>query len=128
MVKIMDNKKEYILCAAIKRIEPNLLEDTMYHNNDINNIEIGFRHHDILQRFKGEVSKKSDNQGFYTSKGRFVDRHEAMYIAWKAGQINDSIALKVPLDIIIKDLDNGIVISRETIKNYFNKLYSEDLY
>lgn len=128
----MDNKKEYILCAAIKRIEPRFKEDTMYHNNDINNIEIGYRHHDILRRFnynkEHEVSMKICDQGFYTSEGRYVDRYEGMFIAWKAGQINDSIALKVPLDIIIKDLDNGIVISRENIKNYFNKLYSEDLY
>ena len=39
MVKVMennmDNKKEYILCAAIKRIESK--ECTPYHNNDICN-------------------------------------------------------------------------------------------
>ena len=75
----MDNKKEYILCAAIKRIEPK--KCTPYHNNDICNIEIGYRHHDILQRFSGKVSTKQADQGFYTSNGRFVDRHEAMFIA-----------------------------------------------
>lgn len=41
------------------------------------NIEIGFRHHDIYQRFEGELSLKNKDQGFYTSKGRFVDRFEA---------------------------------------------------
>ena len=77
----MDKNKEYILCAAIKRIEPKNCMPYYEATNDICNIEIGFRHHDIFQRFPGEVSKKSDNQGFYTSRGRFVDRHEAMYIA-----------------------------------------------
>lgn len=122
----MDNKKEYILCAAIKRLEPKTC--TSYYNNDICNIEIGYRHHDIFQRFPGEVSKKSDNQGFYTSRGRFVDRHEAMYIAWKAGQVSDDVALRTLLDIIRKDLDEGNVLSNDNFKKYFNKLYSEDLY
>jgi hypothetical protein len=120
--------KEYILCAAIKRIEP---KNCMpYHDgtNDICNIEIGFRHHDIFQRFPGEVSKKSDNQGFYTSRGRFVDRHEAMYIAWKAEQVSNDVALRTLLDILRKDLDEGNVLSSDNFKKYFNKLYSEDLY
>ena len=85
-MRFMD-KQEYILCAAIKRITPK--ECTPYHEgtNDICNIEIGYRHHDILQRFQGEVSKKQCDQGFYTSKGRFVDRKEAYIIAAKYGQI-----------------------------------------
>jgi hypothetical protein len=124
----MDNKKEYILCAAIKRIEPKNCMPYYESTNDICNIEIGFRHHDIFQRFPGEVSKKSDNQGFYTSRGRFVDRHEAMYIAWKAEQVSDDVALRTLLDIIRKDLDEGNVLSSDNFKKYFNKLYSEDLY
>ena len=84
----MDNKKEYILCAAIKRIEPKNCMPYYESTNDICNIEIGFRHHDIFQRFPGEVSKKSEDQGFYTSNGRFVGRYEAMLIAWKAEQVS----------------------------------------
>lgn len=42
----MENKQEYILCAAIKRIEPRQLD--LYYNNDINNIEIGYRHRAIF--------------------------------------------------------------------------------
>ena len=86
----MQQDKEYILCAAIKRITPR--ECTPYHNNDICNIEIGYRHHDIFQRFSGEVSKHPDDQGFYTSKGRFVCREEAAYITWNAGQITNEKA------------------------------------
>ena len=124
----MENKKEYILCAAIKRIEPKNCMPYYESTNDICNIEIGFRHHDIFQRFPGEVSKKSYNQGFYTSRGRFVDRHEAMYIAWKAEQVSNDVALRTLLDIVRKDLDEGNVLSSDNFKKYFNKLYSEDLY
>ena len=112
----MENKQEYIICAAIKRIEDrNCLP---YHDgsNDICFIELGYRHHDILQRFQGEVSKKSKDQGFYTSKGRFVDREEATYIALLAGQIDAEKCFK------FKYLEDGSVI--RTLK----PLFSEDLY
>lgn len=81
----MNNLKEYILCAAIKRKTPRNLE--VYHRgkNDIHEIEIGYRHPDIIQRFKGELD--IHQQGFYTSKGRFVDRITAKQIAEEAGQI-----------------------------------------
>lgn len=92
-------KKEYILCAAIKRIEPRET-NCGYYNNDIHKIELGYRHHDIFQRFPEEVSKKPIDQGFYTSYGRFVNREEAMKIAFNSDQVNRKL----------------------------NKLYSEDLY
>lgn len=78
---------EYILCSAIKRIIPRNIECN-YHENDINLIELGYRHHDILIRFKGEVSEEPSDQGFYTSHGRFVSRKEAYKIAKNSGQIN----------------------------------------
>lgn len=88
---MIDNSKEYILCAALKRKEPRQCYHggQPYHEgmNDILNIEIGYRHHDIYQRFGGEVSMKMADQGFYTSKGRFVDRVTAMKIAIDAGQV-----------------------------------------
>lgn len=102
------NEKEYILCAAIKRIAPR----ECYHKgnpywegtNDILNIEIGYRHHDIFMRFGPEViSKKPSDQGFYTSKGRFVSREEGMRIAKECGQVTDE-------------------------QIHSNELFSEDLY
>lgn len=83
-------EKEYILCAAIKRIKPRET-NCGYYNNDIHKIELGYRHHDILQRFPEEVSRKPDDQGFYTSKGRFVSRQEAAKIAYKSDQIENEI-------------------------------------
>lgn len=116
-----NNTKEYILCAAIKRITPK--DCTPYHKgtNDICDIEIGYRHHDILQRFQGEVSKKSYDQGFYTSKGRFVDRRMGMYIAWLAGQVSAEVSGADRLEL------SDLPIAKDNIHK-FNKLFSEDLY
>lgn len=56
----MDNKQEFILCAAIKRINS---RDCVkhYYNNDIYNIEIGYRHCDIFARFGSEISRKPED-------------------------------------------------------------------
>lgn len=96
---------EFILCSAIKRIKPRETKCN-YHNNDIHLVELGYRHHDILIRFRGEVSANLFDQGFYTSLGRFVDRKEAYKIAYDAGQ------LKNP----------------EYSEDYEYRLFSEDLY
>lgn len=107
-LEMIDNSKEYILCAAIKRINPK--PPTCLRNNDIHLIEIGLRHPDIRDRFLGEVDMRDPAaQGFYTSKGRFVGRKEAMLIAYEAGQVP---LKKVYLGNTGKILD----------------LYSEDLY
>lgn len=81
--------EERILCAAIKRKEPRKVCRNPYYEgqNDILNIEIGYRHHDIMIRFLDELDKHPDAQGFYTSKGRFVGREEGYWIAKNAGQI-----------------------------------------
>ena len=104
-------KKEYILCAAIKRKTPINVESKNYktytlEDDDIYSIEIGRRHNDIIARFGKDVLCLTQ-QGFYTSFGRFVSREEALQIAKEAGQV--------------KEPDSG--------KLYvFDKLYSEDLY
>lgn len=83
--------KEYILCAAIKRLEPVSVVAYNYktltkEQDDIYSIEIGRRHNDIMARFGKKVLDVTQ-QGFYTSYGRFVDRKEALDIAKKAGQV-----------------------------------------
>lgn len=109
---MIDNKKEYILCAAIKRKETKVCPrgGKPYHEgiNDILDIEIGFRHHDIYQRFFQELSIKPKDQGFYTSYGRFVTREEGMKIAYECGQVDKERAFR----------EDG----------RFNELFSEDLY
>lgn len=85
-------KKEFILCAAIRRIKPNECI-RVYHKQyqDIYEVELGWRHPDILHKFSGIVSKNPQDQGFFTSKGRFVTREEAEVIAKEAGQVDKLI-------------------------------------
>ena len=108
---------EYILCSAIRRIKPRETKCN-YHQNDIHLIELGFRHHDILIRFRGEVSQDPVDQGFYTSKGRFVDRIEAYEIALKAGQIRHPQRTCELLQARIY----------EPLKGRVSELFSEELY
>ena len=127
---MIDNSKEYIICAAVKRKFPNACAPYHEGTNDICNIEIGYRHHDIYQRFnyKDEetcpLSFKQEDQGFYTSKGRYVDRYEGMEIAYNAGQVNEHRALdKSWLETPLFYKENKIIDTHK-----FNMLFSEDLY
>ena len=130
---MIDNSKEYILCAAIRRKHPREGSPYWEGTNDIMNIEIGYRHHDIFHRFnnKGdyEVSSLIADQGFYTSKGRFVDRYEGMKIAYEAGQVSEETAFSkkwhnIKLNLTDKELTDWDIADTEK----YNKLFSEDLY
>ena len=130
---MIDNSKEYILCAAIRRKQPREGYPYWEGTNDIMDIEIGYRHHDIFHRFnnKGnyEVSILMEDQGFYTSKGRFVDRYEAMKIAYEAGQVSEEVAFSKKwhdIKLNIADGDSVDLDIADTEK--YNKLFSEDLY
>ncbi len=109
---MIDNTKEYILCAAVRRKErkecPRGGKPYKDGINDILDIELGFRHHDIYQRFFKELSTKPVDQGFYTSHGRYVNRKEGMKIAYECGQVSKERAFR-------KD-------------GNFGDLFSEDLY
>lgn len=99
---MIDNSKEYILCAAIKRKEKKQTPlGNPYHEgtNDILEIELGYRHHDIWHRFPGELQRSPNAQGFYTSKGRFVDREEAANIARNSGQLKDNSVILFSEDL-----------------------------
>ena len=130
---MIDNSKEYILCAAIKRVEPRT-DIQPYHEgmNDLCQIEIGYRHHDIYQRFGKQVSGKMDDQGFYTSKGRFVNRVEGMEIAYNAGQVDEKKAFgREWMKITLKSADGedrDEEYWKERYPHKFNLLFSEDLY
>lgn len=87
MINKRQIKMERILCAAILRIEEHRCP-RIYWNNDIYKCELGYRHADILHRFRGIVRTDPDAQGFFTSLGRFVDRDEAYEIARNAGQVD----------------------------------------
>ena len=136
---MIDNSKEYILCAAIRRKQPREGSPYWEGTNDIMNIEIGYRHHDIFHRFNNrdihknyqdcEVSILMEDQGFYTSKGRFVSRCEAMKIAYEAGQVSEEVAFsKKWHDIKLTIADGDTVDCDIADTEKYNKLFSEDLY
>lgn len=116
---VFEPRKEYILCAAIRRLKPREVVAEPYYKNDILLCEIGYRHLDIFRRFYDEISKKPSDQGFYTSYGRFVDRTEAMKIAYEAGQVTCYDAFTS---------ENPLKYSEDNYKDVFNDLFSEDLY
>jgi hypothetical protein len=52
------------------------------------------RHHTVLQTMSivmgvDAIQVRPENEGFLTSDGRFVNRVEAYYIAWRAGQLKE---------------------------------------
>jgi hypothetical protein len=84
----MDNTKEYIACSAI------LFDDGKKHVHQPINVPTGFivcglRHHNCLATMAAlGLRIKDGEQGFLTSKNRFVNRHSAALIARSAGQVD----------------------------------------
>lgn len=106
--EIIKNAPEYILCASI-----HFDDGKKYHGQPFN-IETGivlsgWRHSNIFPQIGGLVRERQElgiyekEQGFLTSKNRFVNRKEAFCIAVMMGQIPHT-------------------------KNLNQNLYSEDLY
>lgn len=76
----------------IERIVSSAIKFKIIPTETHNHILCAKRHADILEymfNHKIEYDKNTAVQGFMTSEDRFVDRHEAAYIAFDAGQIND---------------------------------------
>lgn len=136
---MIDNSKEYIVCAAVERIKPRECISDPYKGecNDILKIEIGYRHHDIYSRFNNEniLKQTQGSHGFYTSKGRFVKRREGMKIAHECGQVTDE---KIVFKNNNKEFHINVISYREETEeetndneigfNEYNPLFSEDLY
>lgn len=83
---------EYILCAAIH------FDDGKQYPHQPKNIETGivlcgWRHGSIFPQIGGLVRERQElgihekEQGFITSKNRFIDRKEAAILAFTTGQI-----------------------------------------
>lgn len=96
----MDNKKEYIVCAAYKlkagedfpRIKTHLstgkdVKKIYFEpHREVFDMALGWRHADIIYKH-GDLIDQSDTGGFMTSKGRYVNRDEAAKIAFECGQV-----------------------------------------
>lgn len=119
---MIDNSKEYIVCAAYKTnkdtphlkylIDKGLDAKNIYYepHRQVMDIVTGWRHSDIILKFD-DIIDKEDRGGFMTSKGRYVNRIEAMKIALEAGQVTKEKAIR-------EDGKNG---------GYW-ALFSEDIY
>lgn len=117
---MIDNTKEYIVCAAYKQNTNTIYRQHLIDNgrdpkriyrepsDEVFDMRLGYRHPDIIYQFGGEINHRSDEGGFMTSKGRYVDRIEAMKIALECGQVTEEKALRVD--------------------GTYNWLFSEDIY
>ena len=84
---------EYILCAAIWIVENEQVVHQPKYGKEYGFAICGRRHHNCFAslRATGYTKDKSTiiDQGFLTSKDRFVDRKEAGKIAFECGQIKE---------------------------------------
>ena len=80
----IDNKEEYILCAAL-----HIRDNITYVAEPVETgfIILGYRHIDCLRSLVRIRKTLPNEEGFITSKNKFVDREEAYVIALGAGQI-----------------------------------------
>lgn len=134
----MINKQEYVVCAAIWYKE--LAAEAQDHlrirgmqpyNVDQGIVICGWRHGNCIAVTKGTtgfrtVTKAEDGvgnhvAGFLTSKNRFLDRHEAMKLAFEAGQVEES-------KVYYKHSEPACLGLEIKNPNKYNPLFSEDLY
>ncbi len=138
-----NEKDEYIICAAIW-FDDGKKHEFMPVQTGI--VIAGHRHHNCfaiasqltelmggtIDTFHNKLQQKA--QGFLTSKGRFVDRWQAMYIAYTAGQVNVKRAFTLSEKWMGNDFDFEGFLKSEPRRYYdkdetpLNKLFSEDLY
>lgn len=111
---MIDNSKEYILCAAVRRLD--------------GTVDYGYRHDQIYSRVPKEQMTEVygidfyNDMGFLTSKNRFVGRREAYQIALECGQIKQ----RVPNED--KEFCQWLGITEEERIRGLEWLASEDLY
>lgn len=110
---MIDNTKEYLLCAAIWfKCDEQPVHKPINIEGGV--VLCGFRHGDIfaqtgmLVKHRIKLGITEEEQGFITSKNRFVTRKEAAEIALLQGQFKDN-----------KEKE-------EVIRSHF--LYSENIY
>lgn len=156
---MIDNSKEYILSAAIWYKDGTEAPRGMIAQNINSGVVIGQWRHgncinvratnplwnakklaerlgdstEMLKTFEDTQKYFEEVDGFITSEGRFVDRWQAMELAYNAGQVDEKRAKR-------KDY-NGQVFTSEEFQaqephyrnwngdtNGWNMMYSEDIY
>lgn len=86
---MIDNKHEYIICAAIHYLE--LAKDVHSPRNIMSGLVVcGRRHHNIISVMSilgVRTATAPHIQGFMTSKDRFLNREDAGKLAMEIGQV-----------------------------------------
>ena len=156
---MIDNSKEYILCAAIWYRDNTEAPSGMIAQNISSGVVIGqWRHGNCinvratnplwnakrLAERNGEanvrIEKFNDTldyfgyvDGFITSRGNFVDRWQAMKLAYEAGQVDEKTAFRT-FDRTDKDISDEELMASEphyrigVERGRYNMMYSEDIY
>lgn len=137
---MIDNSKEYVICAAIwykHKFRTPAPRGFLAQNIDKGMVIGQWRHGNCIYTHKqsrlGRCLDKKQVQGFLTSKGRFVDRWQAMELAYNAGQVTEEKAFR--------ENYNGVRFTSEEFQsqepherwskqdgNGWNMMYSEDIY
>ena len=116
---MIDNSKEYVLCAAIWYKDGTEAPKGMIAQNIDSGVVIGQWRHgncinvratnplwnakklaermggnpEMLEKYEDTLRYFDEVDGFITSEGRFVDRWQGMELAYLAGQVNESRAI-----------------------------------
>lgn len=139
---MIDNSKEYVICAAIWYKDGEEYPRGMFAQNLKTGEVIGqWRHGNCIAvlptnpKYNGGIESV---QGFLTSKGNFVDRWQGMQIAHDAGQVSDEVALNPKWDgknanyfdsgDSLRAEPDDFMGHRDKAKEKYNMLFSEDLY
>jgi len=96
-----NNRDEYVICAAM------YYDDGLPHIHQPKNIDIGFvvcgrRHHNcfaILNLINPTFDHSKVEQGFLTSKDRFISRNDAAELALQNGQIERPVNILFSEDL-----------------------------
>ena len=151
---MIDNEKEYIICSGIWFDDGIPVDGDDVQNNDPlvvrhfrgatfqnKNIKTGFvigqwRHGNIIAiRPSNPKFNHGLNtiQGFISSKGKFYDRWQAMWIAYNAGQVDTEHAFINGASDKFPDFDFDKFLDEEPSNDHrytspMRMMYSEDIY
>ena len=131
---MIKSEKEYIICAAIwyrKGYEDKVSPRGFVAQNLNTGVVVGqWRHPNVLHAYRQLTGKRTigEVQGFLTSEGNFVDRVQAMEIAYNAGQVTKEKAFRRNWNGKYSSTLGTEPEDRFGADYQFNTLYSEDIY
>lgn len=134
---MIDNSKEYILCAAIWYNNGSEAPRGFIAQNISSGVVVGqWRHGNVINAYRQLTGNPTigEVQGFITSKGNFVDRWQGMKLAYEAGQVDEQRAFRP-----IERLHDEAISDEELMEGEpqyrsgkmcgrYNMMFSEDLY